>query len=149
MGFLMKRNDRGIISGGMSVHDLVKNLFPELPERTWRDLIPETRMCLKVEPDSVKVQFPCSGCKKSDFEVESSGTFLTVKVSRRNIMHEGGEGWHYTCCERSREEYQESVRLPVTVVPSEAKARYVDGVLEITLPRVSGSDSAAKQIHVQ
>ena len=149
MGFLMKRNDRGIIPGGMTVHDFVKNLFPELPERAWRDFIPEARMSIKLEPDAVKVQFPCSGCKRSDFDIEASGTFLTVKVSRRNIMHEGGDNWHYTCCERSREEYQESVRLPVTVIPSEAKAKYTDGVLEISLPRVSGNDSPAKQIQVQ
>ena len=149
MGFLMKRNEKGIISGRPTVRELMKNLFPELSERAWNDLIPETEMNVKVDHDAVRVQFPCAGCCPSDFDVEASGMFLTVKVPRRDIRQDCCGNSRYTCCERSGEEFQESIKLPVTVVPSEAKAKYSNGVLEITLPRLSGNDSAAKQIRVQ
>lgn len=148
MGFLMRRNDRGIVSGGVMFNDFVRNLFPDLPERMWRDILPETKMSVKVEDDFVKVQFPFSGCKASDFDIESSGMFLTVKVARRKKtpVEEGDK--HYTCSERSWEEYQESVKLPVSVVPAEAKAKYSDGILQITLPRTSCGKETAKQIQV-
>lgn len=148
MGFLMKRNDRGIVSGGIMFHDLVRNWFPDLSDVLWKDLIPESRMNIKVEDNSVKVLFAFAGCKPSDFDVESSGLFLTVRVARRN-KHPVEEGdKHYSCQERSWNEYQESIRLPVPVIPAEAKAAYRDGILEITLPRSSNEKLCGKMIEV-
>lgn len=149
MGFLMRKNDRGIVSGGIMLHDFVRNFFPEYSERAWRELIPESKMTVKVEPEHVRVLFACPGCKKTDFQVETSRSFLTVKVAKRpRVPAEEGEK-HYSCCERSWEEYQESTKLPVMVIPSEAKAKYSDGILEITFPRAESEHSAAKQIPIQ
>ena len=148
MGFLMKRNDRGVVSGGVMFHDLVRNWFPDLSEVLWKDLLPESRMSVKVEEDHVKVQFAFAGCKASDFDVESSGLFLTVKVAHREKCPAEEADKHYTCNERCWKAYQESIKLPVSVVPAEAKAKYADGVLEITLPRTSSEKICAKQIQV-
>ena len=103
---------------------------------------------MKVEDDFVIVQFPYAGCKQADFDIESSGTFLTVKVARRckTPAEEGDK--HYTCRERSWEEYQESIKLPVTVIPAGAKATYVNGILEIKLPRSTSGKVVSKQIQV-
>jgi HSP20 family protein len=144
----MRRNDRGIVSGGVMFNDFVRNLLPDLPDRMWRDVIPETKMNVKIEDDAVKVQFTAPGCKIEDFDVESSGSFLTVKVAKRSKTPKEEGNNHYTCVERSWEEYQESVKLPVNVVPSEAKAKYVNGILEITLPRSVSGKECKKQIQV-
>jgi HSP20 family protein len=149
MGFLMRKNARGIVSGDVMLHDLVRNLFPDFSDRAWRDLIPESKMSVKMEKNCVKVWFACPGCKKSDFDVETSGRFLTVKVAKRTRVPAEEGDKHYSCCERSWEEIQESTKLPAAVIPSEAKATYSDGVLEITLPRSSEELPAAKQITVQ
>ena len=148
MGFLMRRNDRGIVSGGVMFHDFVRNLFPDFSERMWKDILPEARMSLKVEEDVLKVQFPFPGCKNSDFDIEASGMFLTVKVSRRKRVPAEEGDKHYSCQERCWDEYQESMKLPVPVIPSEAKAKYSDGVLEITLPRSVNGKIYTKQIQV-
>ena len=148
MGFLMRRNDRGIVSGGVMLHDLVRSWFPDLTDVLWKDLLPDSRMHVKVNDDSVCVQFAFAGCKPSDFEVESSGTFLTVRVARREKHpSENGEK-RYSCCERIWGEYQESVKLPVPVISAEAKAKYTDGVLEITLPRCKSGENSVKQVEV-
>ena len=47
MGFLMRKNGRGIVSGDVVLHDLIRNLFPDFSERAWRDLIPESKMSVK------------------------------------------------------------------------------------------------------
>jgi hypothetical protein len=49
MGFLMRKNARGIVSGDVMLHDLVRNLFPDFSDRAWRDLIPESKMSVKME----------------------------------------------------------------------------------------------------
>ena len=54
MGFLMKRNDRGVVSSGM-LQDLMRNWFPDWSDVLWKDLIPESRMHVKVEEECVKV----------------------------------------------------------------------------------------------
>lgn len=149
MGFLMRKNDRGVVSGGIMLHDLVRNFFPDFSERSWRELIPESKMSMSVEADHVKVLFACPGCKKTDFEVETSGRFLTVRVGKRIRTPQEEGDKHYSCSERSWEEYQESAKLPVMVIPSEAKAKYADGILEITLPRSESENISAKQIQVQ
>lgn len=148
MGVLMRRNDRGIVSGSVMIHDLVRNLFPDLSEVLWRDLLPESRMNVKVEEENVKVLFAFSGCKPSDFDVESSGMFLTVRVAKREKYPAEEGDKHYSCCERTWNEYQESIKLPVSVIPGEAKAKYSDGILEITLPRSCSGKLCSKQVKV-
>lgn len=149
MGFLMKRNDRGIVSGRVMFHDMFRYLFPDLSEVLWKDLLPESRMSMKVETEQVKVFFAFAGCKQSDFDVESSGLFLTVRVARRKKypVEEGDK--HYACQERCWNEYQESIKLPVPVSPAGAKATYKDGVLEITLPRTTNEKLCGKLIEVK
>ena len=148
MGFLTRRNDRGIVSGGVMFHDLVRNWFPDLTDVLWKDMIPESRMSVKVEDDFVKVMFAFAGCKPSDFDVESSGMFLTVRVARRNKYPAEEGDKHYSCNERCWNEYQESIKLPVSVIPAEAKAKYKDGVLEICLPRCSEGKCDTKRVEV-
>ena len=55
------------------------------------------------------------------------------------------ENAHYLRRERSYEEYEESVKLPVRVKGGETKAEYVDGVLTVTLPR---EEEAQPRTHV-
>ena len=148
MGFLTRRNDRGIVSGGVMLHDLVRNWFPDLTDVLWKDMLPESRMSIKVEDHAVKVMFAFAGCKASDFEVESSGMFLTVRVARRNKCPAEEGDKHYSCNERCWNEYQESVKLPVPVIPAEAKAKYKDGVLVISLPRTTDGKNTTKRVEV-
>ena len=148
MGFLTRRNDRGIISSGVMLHDLARSWFPDLADVLWKDVLPDSRMYIKVNDDSVIVKFAFAGCKPSDFDVESSGTFLTVRVAKREKQPMEDCGKHYSCNERIWSEYQESVKLPVTVISAEAKAKYSDGILEITLPRAKSSENGVKQIQV-
>ena len=148
MGFLTRRNDRGIVSGGVMFHDFVRNWFPELSDALWKDLLPDSRMHIKVNEDSVVIQFAFAGCKPSDFDVESSGTFLTIRVAKREKLPVEDCGKHYSCNERVWDEYQESIKLPVPVISAEAKAKYSDGILEITLPRSKSGENGVKQVQV-
>jgi HSP20 family protein len=148
MGFLTRRNDRGIVSGGVMFHDFVRHWFPDLSDALWKDLLPDSRMHIKVNNDSVVVQFAFAGCKPSDFDVESSGTFLTVRVAKREKQPSEDCGKHYSCNERVWGEFQESIKLPVPVISAEAKAKYSDGILEITLPRAKNGENGVKQVQV-
>ena len=72
---------------------------------------------------------------KDDFELEVVGDFLTVKAVKC-CKTENEEKKHYVVRERVCETYEESVKLPVQVKGAETKAKYINGVLEISIPRI-------------
>ena len=80
--------------------------------------------------------------------MEVLGDYLTVKIAR-NSESVPEEGRHYIRRERSFESYEETVRIPVKVRGTEAKAKCADGVLTITLPRESTVKPVSHVVAVQ
>ncbi len=151
MGMMIaKNNEREMFPAAASMADLMNSMFsgfPEFPAR-WNSMFPASKLSVKVNDKDVSVRMPFAGCKASDFEIETSNDFLSVKVAKRSEPETNGKK-HYTRRERSYEEYQESVRLPVEVKSGEAKAKYTDGVLEISIPRAESKKTVSRVITVQ
>ena len=116
----------------------------------------DAKLDFEVADDQVVVKLPYPGCRAADFSVEVVGDFLTVKVARREAADEHGHpdcqdgkcDCRYICRERSFEEYEESVKLPVMVRGAEAKAKYEDGILTITIPRIGEKQPVTHQVKV-
>ena len=119
--------------------ELVKSVFNYFPGFR-SDLVfgghVNSRLEVEVKDKTVDVKFPCPGRCKDDFELEVVGDFLTVKAVKCCKNAEDDEKRHYVVRERVCETYEESVKLPVPVKGAEAKARYVHGILEISIPRI-------------
>ncbi len=88
---------------------------------------------LTQEDDRFIVRIALPGFDPESIEAEVLGDFLTVRAERR--LEEPEEGAHYLCRERSGEHFEETIRLPGKVNAETVNARYVNGVLTITLPR--------------
>lgn len=102
---------------------------------------------LKTTPETVIARLPLPGCKSENIEVEVLGDCLTVRATQNKQNNEDKKG-RYLRQERSTEEYEESVSLPVAVYGSKTTAKYVDGVLTITLPRVQAEKPSSHIIKV-
>lgn len=108
------------------------------------------RMDVEVTDDSVKVRLPAPGCAPDNFDVEVVNDFVTVRVKRECSCAENPENdRHYILRERSFDEFEESVKLPVRVRGHEAKASYTDGVLELVIPREDAKKNASHVIKVR
>ncbi len=79
----------------------------------------------------LKIDLP--GHSVKDIQVELEGDTLTVKSERKSEKEEKGETYLRT--ERSYGTFSRSFVLPSSVDGSKPEARYVDGVLTITLPK--------------
>ena len=109
-----------------------------------------SRMEVEVGDDEVKVKLPAPGCTPENFDVEVVNDFVTVRLKRECSCAENPENdRHYILRERTFEEFEESVKLPVAVKGHEASGAYADGVLELTIPREDAKKSAKSVIKVK
>ena len=115
----------------------------------------DSKLEVDIRDKEVCIQLPCPGCKAKDFEIEAVGDFVTVKVNKRDEKSEHGHKepekeccCHYLCHERSFSEYEESVKLPVNIDGSKAAAKYEDGILTVTVPRLAAEQGKVRQIKI-
>ena len=135
------RNYRSLNSdySSLPLEELVRSVFNYFPGFR-SDLVfgghVDSKLEVEVNDKTVEVKFPCPGRCKDDFELEVVGDFLTVKAVKCCKNTEEDEKKHYIVRERVCESYEESVKLPVPVKGAETKAKYVHGVLVISIPRI-------------
>jgi HSP20 family protein len=84
------------------------------------------------------------GMEEKDLKVEVEGNVLTVSGERK--LEKEVKEEHFRRKERHYGEFSRSFTLPGTVDPGKIKANYVNGVLEIELPK--RAEAKPKQIKV-
>jgi len=93
-------------------------------------------ICVDVHEDAqnytVHAELP--GMKKEDIHVHIEGDMVSISAERRQEK-ETKEGEKVLRTERSFGKVSRSFQLGGTVEESQAAAKYVDGVLELTLPK--------------
>jgi len=74
------------------------------------------------------------GIDKNDIEVSMSDNTVTIRGStRKEEKEEKGE---YYRCEISQGSYSRSMSLPAEVNIDKSEAKFKDGILELTLPKI-------------
>ena len=83
----------------------------------------------------VRAELP--GVEKKDLDISLADDVLTIHANMRHEKEEAhGE---YRRAEIHRGEFQRSVALPVAVKGDQAKAKFENGMLELTLPKVEAA----------
>ena len=88
---------------------------------------------VKDTPGAVLIKAELPGMNKEDIKVGFTDSMLTIKAERK--QEEKTEDANYLRVERSYGSFARSFSVDVPVKQGEIKARYQDGVLEITLPK--------------
>ena len=88
---------------------------------------------IKETDDSIVVRMDLPGVDKKDVEISVTDDELRVIAKRQAEAEIEEKGYHKR--ERSCARFERTVKVPVAVKSEEAKARLVDGVLEVTLPK--------------
>jgi HSP20 family protein len=87
--------------------------------------------------DEVVVRAELPGVEKKDVDVSMSDNTVTIKGStKREEKEEKGD---YYRCETTCGAFTRTVALPAEVDGSKAKAKFKDGLLELTLPKMEKS----------
>ena len=122
---------------GDAVADIPRGIFSVLDELAngsrasrWYDF---PRMVIADTADGYEVKAALAGYDPESVDVEVVGDFLTLRADKR--IADPGENARFIHRERSADHLEETIKLPGRVTASAVKARFVDGVLTVTLPR--------------
>ncbi|HBZ70017.1 MAG TPA: hypothetical protein DEP35_09895 [Deltaproteobacteria bacterium] len=104
------------------------------------------RVALSESESEIRVDADLPGLGEKDFEVLLEGDLLTLKGEKRP-EHEapGGETRHV---ERAYGRFERAIMLPCEVDAERVSAKYLNGVLRVTLPKVE-AESAVRRIEVR
>lgn len=103
---------------------------------------------IKEEENAYSVSLAAPGLKKEDFQVDVEGDMLTISSDKEESKEEKKE--KFTRKEYSYASFSRSFTLPADVDRTKIDARYLDGVLTISLPRKeNGRKPSATQITVK
>ncbi|MEM4625237.1 MAG: Hsp20/alpha crystallin family protein [Candidatus Pacearchaeota archaeon] len=79
------------------------------------------------------VKFEIPGVDKKDIQLNVTEDRVEVKVEKKQEFKVEKKGFYRE--ERSYRGFYRSIPLPVEVIPEKAKAKYKDGILEVTIPK--------------
>jgi len=87
------------------------------------------------------------GFDKKDIDVNISDDVLTIRATRKKEEEKKDKNYYYA--ERCYGEFVRSVRLPAEIDKKAVKAKYVNGVLELTLPKTKEAKEKATKIEIE
>ena len=93
----------------------------------------------------VRAEVP--GVDREDLEISLSGNTVTFRGHAETELEEEKGVYQYR--ETSQGEFQRTVMLPAAVDDSAAKAKYKDGVVELTLPKVEAAKRKRVEIEAE
>jgi HSP20 family protein len=109
-------------------------LFPELMvkgfESTW---VPTLDLAENDAAFVIRCEVP--GMPKENLDVKLTGEILTISGHREAVKEAPGEYFLYR--EREAGKFVRTLRLPVPVTEGKIEAHYIDGVLQVTLPKAA------------
>lgn len=100
--------------------------------------VPQIKVNVKEKNGGYLVRADIPGVSKEDIKVDVDGNVVSISAELKQEKEEK-EGERLIRSERSRGYVARSFTLDQEVDDKAAKASYVDGVLELTLPKKTGS----------
>jgi len=116
-------------------------------ERAPEELVGTPPVDLVDKEDSLVLRSEVPGVKKENLKISVSDdeVNLTGKVERKKEEREK----NYYYAERTCNAWQRTIPLPVRVQSDKARAKYEDGVLEITLPKAEEVKKKRKELKIE
>ena len=134
---MLQRMSPRSLAGNMDVHlyDIVESLFPtqSMRNRVYRGASIESMPVDVFDKDGeIVVLVDIPGKDEKSLRIELDGMKLTVE-STASPNDGQGDGWLIR--ERPSGVFKRSIKLPVSVDSNKVSSTYINGVLEIVLPK--------------
>jgi HSP20 family protein len=93
------------------------------------------------EKNNYKIELAAPGLKKEDFQIEVEGNVMTISSEQETETKEpkGAKEDNYTRREYNYSSFSRSFTLPENADAENVKAKYADGVLNLTVPKKAGT----------
>lgn len=159
MNNLVKINPSGsgrklVKSMGGSMPNLFTDLFDDFPFARFyttpilsEPLEPQIRINVSERPNEYYIRADIPGAKKENIHVSVEGNYVTIKAEIASESEQKDEKEQMIRLEWNSGIALRSFQLPSDVNREKAKAIYKDGILSLTLPKLS--DGTMSEIEIQ
>jgi HSP20 family protein len=115
----------------------------------WGNVLKTPAVNINETPDNYAVSVAAPGMKKDDFKINIEGNMINISCEKEETKEEKEK--KYTRKEYSFSSFSRSFTLPDDVLRNKIEATYVDGVLNLRLPKSEESKktTAIQQISVK
>jgi HSP20 family protein len=145
---LAKRNDDwGLFHPWRTMNDLHKEflgLFDDLSEGLNRFRANYPKINLTESKKDIVIQMALPGYCHENVDIEVISNFLRVRAERCQPKLEEGEKFLHQ--ERSFGKVEESIKLSTKVKSPQVKAKFTDGILTITMPKLEAEKAKTIKI---
>ncbi|MEM0465306.1 MAG: Hsp20/alpha crystallin family protein [Candidatus Pacearchaeota archaeon] len=100
---------------------------------------------LEERDKEIIAKFEIPGVDKKDIQLNITENRIEVKVEKKQETKAEKKGFYRE--ERSYRGFYRSMALPSEVIPEKAKAKYKDGILEVTMPKAE--DKKKNKIEIE
>jgi len=107
----------------------------------------EPRVDVTETDREIKVAAELPGLDEKEVEVSLSRDMLTLSGEKKAEKEDKGE--NYYRLERSYGSFRRVIPLPTEVEADKVEATFKNGVLQVTLPKLHGSESVRKKIQIK
>jgi HSP20 family protein len=129
------------------IDDLFNSDLPSVFSSTFNNGLTLPKVNIKETADAYFVEMAAPGLKKSDFHIDLKNESLSIstEIEEENETREE----QYTRREYGYSSFKRIFSLPESVDDNKIKAKYIDGVLSIHLPKKEeAKQKPAKTIHI-
>jgi len=132
-------NTKDLVTTRLNVPAVFNDFFKpwtewmEEPNSLWVNTLRIPPVNIVENEKDYKVSLGVPGMKKEDFKIEHEGNMLTISSEKREDKEEKDE--KFTRKEFSYSSFSRSFTLPENVLTDKIEAKYLDGVLELSLPK--------------
>lgn len=99
------------------------------------------------EGDNIVVKADLPGLSKDDINITLVDDVMTISGEKR--MEETTHEKNYYAHERSYGKFSRTIRLPIQVMGDRAKAKFENGILEISVPKTEEAKRKEKKIEIE
>ena len=142
------KNNTGALSrtynpwGGLFRNNLWDSMVPEFTSTMPSVNIRETKTDYLIE-------MAIPGMKKEDFNIDVEGNVMTIWCEKESETENEEETNGFSRREYNYSSFSRSFTIPQNANAEKVVAKYTDGMLKLSVPKVSGSEKSGKKIKVQ
>ncbi len=103
---------------------------------------------VKEKEDGFEIEMSAPGLKKEDFNVELNNSLLTISCAKKEEDETKDNDGRYTRREFSYQQFSRSFNLPETVDYEKIDAKYEDGILTLSIPKMEEVKPSPKRIEI-
>ncbi len=99
------------------------------------------------EGDNIIVKADLPGMNKNDIEITLVDDLMTISGEKKT--EETTHKKNYYAHERTYGKFSRTIRLPMQVMSDQAKAKFENGILEVTVPKTEEAKRKEKKITIE